>query len=194
MQRSLYRGDSGAEDLRRLARRIPEHIDQHDASSLRDRQRQERAEAPGHRYASLGVGLLVGHVELGIEHHVVLPPARPDRIDGGIVRDPEQPSLRLLNVARPSARRARQRLLHDVLPVERRTHHPSAVAVQSRAHRRCQTLEVAFHAYPLLILPFDDDDRKPKDSSWRILLRRAVVCVGRSAIAASSSRRATCNV
>jgi hypothetical protein len=194
MQRSLCCGDRGAKDLRRLDRRVPKYVDQDDTGPLRDWERQESAKARCDRYASLGVGLPVGYLEVGVQRHAVSPRPCADGVDGGVVRNPEQPALRLQSVVRPSARRAGQRLLYDVLTVERRAHHASAIAVQSRPHRPRELLEVATHASRLPAFASDDDAGMQKDSRRRILFLRVVVLVGRSAIAASSSRRATCNV
>src|SRR5579863_442804 len=83
--------------------------------------------------------------------------------------DAQQPAFRMLNLAGggEGLDRAGKRILHDVLPVERRADHARAVAMQARAqvrHQSCQSIRI--HGASLLFTrPISIDvSARPKDS------------------------------
>jgi hypothetical protein len=133
MERGLDRRDAGVHHGADLIERIAEHVHEDDAAALRHRQAHEGAQARGR-------DLPVVRGDDGIDHHVrvlvgvggLAPGAPPQKVQRRVVRDAEQPALRMGDRfrLRQGLDRLHQRFLNDILAIHHRAGHAGAVAMQ----------------------------------------------------------------
>ncbi len=136
VQRRLHRGDAQPRDLGNLLQRMAENVHQDHAAAMRWRQLHEGAQAGGG-------DLMLVHDRDGIGHRIRIvigmqraqPAATPEKIQRGVVDDPEHPALHIDDGARGRKRldRFQHRVLNHVLAVDRRAGHARGVTVQLRA-------------------------------------------------------------
>ena len=137
MQRRLHRGQAEIHDIADFAQGAAEHIHQDHAGALGERKPHEGAQAgAGDLAAQDVIGRVGNHVHLLAQLECLLAVALAQKIQRGVVRDPEQPSPRVADCAGGCERlhRLDQRILQHVLAVDHRADHARAIAMQFRPH------------------------------------------------------------
>jgi hypothetical protein len=111
---------------------VVEHVLEDHGAALEHGQRYEARQRDAQRARMLG-RLIDRHRSVGeLADRLDEPPiVAPQEVDRGVVRDPQQPRPQGWELARQAERVVglRQRLLHHVLAVDRRTDQPRAVAM-----------------------------------------------------------------
>jgi hypothetical protein len=141
LQDGLDRRHAGADDLAHLFGGVLQHVEEDDHAALGRRHAHEGRQARGRRFAPrLFIDGVNEQVHVVLRVGAVRAHAPPQRVEGEVVGDAEQPALGVVDglVGRGRLQRAQQGLLHDVLAIQRRAEHPRAIAVQARA----QALEI----------------------------------------------------